>query len=76
MTKPKTKAKSTTCSVILAAGRSEPDGAFKPLLAFGPQTVIQSCVQFLRDGGIAKLSSVLGQNARAQELQQHSLIRA
>jgi CTP:molybdopterin cytidylyltransferase MocA len=32
-------------AIILAAGRSERMGAFKPLLPFGSQTVIDSCIR-------------------------------
>ncbi len=36
-------------------------GAFKPLLPFGPQTVIESCIQFLRAGGVGSVVVVIGQ---------------
>ncbi len=35
-------------------------GAFKPLLPFGNTTVIESCIQYLRDGGIENIIAVLG----------------
>ena len=41
-------------------------GAFKPLLPFGKQTVIESCVDYLRKGGVETIVVVLGH--RAEEL--------
>ncbi len=35
-------------------------GAFKPLLPFGNTTVIESCIQYLRDAGIENVIAVLG----------------
>jgi CTP:molybdopterin cytidylyltransferase MocA len=58
-------------AIILAAGRSERMGAFKPLLPFGSQTVIDSCIKLLRDGGVETVVVVLGQDPRAEELKQH-----
>jgi molybdenum cofactor cytidylyltransferase len=58
-------------AIILAAGRSERMGAFKPLLPFGTQTVIEACIEYLRAGGIETIIVVLGQNARAEKLRQH-----
>ncbi|HEX5834800.1 MAG TPA: NTP transferase domain-containing protein, partial [Pyrinomonadaceae bacterium] len=54
-------------AVILAAGRSKRMGAFKPLLPFGAQTVIESCIDYLRKGGIETIIVVVGH--RAEELQ-------
>lgn len=54
-------------ALILAAGRSERMGAFKPLLPFGKQTVIESCIDYLRRGGVETVVVVLGHHA--QELQ-------
>ena len=42
-------------------------GAFKPLLPFGKQTVIESCVDYLRQGGVETIVVVLGH--RAEELE-------
>lgn len=42
-------------------------GAFKPLLPFGKQTVIESCIEYLRKGGVETIVVVVGY--RAQELQ-------
>jgi molybdenum cofactor cytidylyltransferase len=58
-------------AVVLAAGRSERMGAFKPLLPFGQKTVIETCIQHLRDGGIDSVVVVLGSGAQADKLQQH-----
>ena len=38
-------------------------GAFKPLLPFGNATVIESCVQYLRDAEIKNVIAVLGHRA-------------
>jgi molybdenum cofactor cytidylyltransferase len=54
--------------IILAAGQSRRMGAFKPLLPFGDKTVIDSCIQNLRDGGVADILVVIGGDARAEEL--------
>ena len=42
-------------------------GAFKPLLPFGNQTVIESCIEYLRRGGAETIVVVLGH--RAPDLQ-------
>ena len=57
---------SDVAAVILAAGRSKRMGAFKPLLPFGKQTVIESCIDYLRRGGVENIVVVLGH--RADEL--------
>ena len=41
-------------------------GAFKPLLPFGKQTVIESCIDYLRKGGVESIVVVAGY--RAEEL--------
>jgi len=38
-------------------------GAFKPLLPFGKQTVIESCVDYLRHGGVETIVVVVGHRA-------------
>ena len=38
-------------------------GAFKPLLPFGNKTVIECCVDYLRDGGVDQIVVVLGHRA-------------
>jgi molybdenum cofactor cytidylyltransferase len=53
-------------------------GAFKPLLPFGKKTVIECCIDYLRDGGVETIVVVLGH--RAEEVQKslagHELIFA
>jgi molybdenum cofactor cytidylyltransferase len=55
-------------AILLAAGRSKRMGAFKPLLSFGKQTVIESCIDSLRRGGVAAESIVVVVGHRADEL--------
>jgi molybdenum cofactor cytidylyltransferase len=43
-------------------------GAFKPLLPFGNKTVIESCIDYLREGGVETIVVVLGH--RADEVRQ------
>lgn len=43
-------------------------GAFKPLLPFGKQTVIESTIEYLRTGGVETVVVVLGH--RAEEVRQ------
>ena len=38
-------------------------GAFKPLLPFGHQTVIEWCIDYLRKGGVETIVVVLGHHA-------------
>ncbi|MGZ5435740.1 MAG: nucleotidyltransferase family protein [Pyrinomonadaceae bacterium] len=52
-------------AIILAAGRSRRMGKFKPLLPFGNQTVIESCVSNLRTANVAEIVVVLGHSAEA-----------
>jgi molybdenum cofactor cytidylyltransferase len=47
-------------AIILAAGRSRRMGAFKPLLPFGNQTIIESCISNLRAAGVEEIVIVLG----------------
>jgi molybdenum cofactor cytidylyltransferase len=49
-----------TAAILLAAGRSRRMGAFKPLLPFGQSTVIESCIDNLRGGGVQDIVVVLG----------------
>ena len=58
-------------AIVLAAGRSERMGAFKPLLPFGDSTVIESCIDNLRGGGVETIVVVVGQDSRAEELKRH-----
>lgn len=65
---PKTTA---VAAIILAAGRSQRMGAFKPLLPFGPKTVIETCIENMRSGGVETIVVVVGQGPRAEELKTH-----
>ncbi len=58
-------------AIILAAGQSQRMGAFKPLLPFGDKTVIDTCIEHLRDGGVGSVIVVLGEGPRAAELKHH-----
>src|SRR5688500_20168536 len=46
--------------MLLAAGQSRRMGDFKPLLPFGNKTVIESCIDYLREGGAEPIVAVLG----------------
>ena len=59
----RTQAASQVCAVLLSAGRSRRMGAFKPLLRFGDKTVIESCIENLRQGGIEQIVIVVGHRA-------------
>jgi len=39
-------------ALLLAAGRSERMGAFKPLLPFGKKTVVESCIDYLQSSAV------------------------
>ncbi|HEV7746519.1 MAG TPA: nucleotidyltransferase family protein [Pyrinomonadaceae bacterium] len=62
---PKTAA---VAALILAAGRSQRMGAFKPLLPFGPTTVVESCIDNMRRGGVENVVVVVGKGERGEEL--------
>jgi molybdenum cofactor cytidylyltransferase len=47
-------------AILLAAGRSRRMGAFKPVLPFGRQTVIESCIDNLVAGGVERVVVVVG----------------
>jgi molybdenum cofactor cytidylyltransferase len=66
--KPKTN---NVAAIILAAGHSKRMGAFKPLLPFGPRTVIETGIDSLRGGGVETIVVVLGQGERAEDLKEH-----
>jgi molybdenum cofactor cytidylyltransferase len=53
-------------AILLAAGRSRRMGAFKPLLPFGNQTVVEACIEHLLDGGVERVLVVVGH--RAEEM--------
>lgn len=50
----------SVAAILLAAGRSERMGAFKPLLPFGNKTVIESCIDYLEASSIEKVVVVVG----------------
>ena len=56
-------------AILLAAGRSRRMGKFKPLLAFGETTVIESCLKNLHDAGLEETVVVIGH--RGDEIQAH-----
>jgi len=64
--RPKTNSVS---AVLLAAGRSRRMGKFKPLLPFGDQSVIQSCINNLRTARISEIVVVVGHQAK--NIQEH-----
>jgi CTP:molybdopterin cytidylyltransferase MocA len=53
-------------------------GAFKPLLPFGDKTVIECCIESLRDGGVETIVVVVGHRAAEvrKKLDQQSLLFA
>jgi molybdenum cofactor cytidylyltransferase len=50
-------------AILLAAGHSRRMGAFKPLLPFGTTTVIHTCLNNLRAGGVEDVIVVAGHRA-------------
>ena len=60
------KSRKSCTAILLAAGQSKRMGAFKPLLPFGNKTVIECCIDYLREGGVETIVVVLGH--RADEL--------
>ena len=58
-------------AIILAAGRSSRMGAFKPLLPFGPKTVIETCIDNMRSGGVERVVVVASEGPRSAELKAH-----
>ena len=50
-------------AILLAAGQSRRMGAFKPLLPFGDRTVIESCINYLKEGGVESVIVVVGHRA-------------
>ncbi|MBV9960436.1 MAG: nucleotidyltransferase family protein [Acidobacteria bacterium] len=50
-------------AILLAAGRSRRMGAFKPLLPFGDETVIEACIRHLLAGGVEEVVVVVGHRA-------------
>lgn len=58
-----TKSKHSIAAILLAAGRSERMGVFKPLLPFGNKTVVESCINYLSQGGASEIVVVIGHRA-------------
>lgn len=56
-------------AIVLAAGRSQRMGQFKPLLPFGDRTVVDHCIDNLRRGGAESIVVVVGH--RASDLKHH-----
>ena len=65
-------------AILLAAGQSSRMGAFKPLLPFADKTVIECCIESLRDGGVETIVVVVGHRAAEvrKKLDQQSLLFA
>jgi len=65
-------------AILLAAGQSSRMGAFKPLLPFGDKTVVECCIDYLRDGGVETIVVVVGRRADAvrKSLDEQSLVFA
>ncbi len=59
----------TVGAVVAAAGLSSRMGAFKPLLPFGGQTVVERCVANLREAGAGEIVVVTGFRAEDVEKQ-------
>jgi CTP:molybdopterin cytidylyltransferase MocA len=57
------KSSKSCTAILLAAGQSSRMGAFKPLLPFGNKTVIECCIDYLREGGVETIVVVLGHRA-------------
>ena len=47
-------------AVILAAGRSSRMGTFKPLLPFGPESIIERIILTVREAGVETIRVVVG----------------
>ena len=58
-------------AIVLAAGRSQRMGAFKPLLPFGNSTAIEACIENLRRGGVETVVVIVGVDSNAGELRRH-----
>ena len=65
-----TKSHDDVAAIILAAGRSTRMGAFKPFLPFGPKTVIESCIDAMRDAGVQTVIVVVSAD-RAADVQEY-----
>jgi len=65
-----TESHDDVAAIILAAGRSTRMGSFKPLLPFGPKTMIETCVDVMRAAGVETVIIVVSAD-RAAEVQQY-----
>ena len=65
----RSRTKDQVSAILLAAGQSRRMGAFKPLLPFGEQTVIEHCIQNLREASVDEIVVVVGH--RADEVREH-----
>jgi molybdenum cofactor cytidylyltransferase len=65
----------SVAALLLAAGRSQRMGAFKPLLTFGKTTVIESCIDYLQASGIETVVVVVGpsQDQLREKLKKNSV---
>jgi molybdenum cofactor cytidylyltransferase len=72
------KSRKSCTAILLAAGQSKRMGAFKPLLPFGKKTVIESCIDYLLEGGVKTIVVVLGHRADEvrKKLENHDVIFA
>jgi molybdenum cofactor cytidylyltransferase len=72
-----TESHDEVAAIILAAGRSSRMGAFKPLLPFGPKSVVESCIDAVRAGGVETVIVVVSseQLATFQEHLRESNVR-
>jgi molybdenum cofactor cytidylyltransferase len=50
-------------AILLAAGKSQRMGAFKPLLPFGKRSVVEACIENLLKGGVAEVVVIIGHHA-------------
>lgn len=66
-----TKSHDDVAAIILAAGRSSRMGAFKPLLPFGPKTMIETCIDAMRAGGGVETVIIVVSADRAADVQEH-----
>src|ERR1043166_866865 len=65
------KSKREVAAIVLAADHSRPMARFKPLLAFGPTTVVKTAIQNVRSGGVETVVVVVGTGPRAEQLKSH-----
>lgn len=58
-------------AIILAAGRSQRMGAFKPLLPFGASTIVETSIEQMRSADIQTIVVVIGEGPSAEKLEVH-----